>query len=265
MPIFSHEIESEILQSTREIRVYLPDGWTEGDEPLPVLYMQDGQHLFAGGCDGPCWGVDESVDELFDSGLVDPPLIVGIVNSEWRDDEYTPSFDAEEGAGGEADRYLDFLLEEVKPLVDATYPVKPFREDTAIGGSSLGGLLALYGVLSRPELFGMAAIFSPSIWWDERRILELAEAWDGDPDEHRLWVDMGWLEQDEEEAEAGEPHPVEETDALVEILADKGFEEGQNLLYHVDPEGAHDEDSWGKRFADALLFLFGSTPDARGR
>lgn len=263
MPIETHVISSEHLNDDREIYVYLPDGWEEAEEGLPVLYMQDGQRLFSEGiCEGPCWEVDASVEALYEAGLIDCPLIVGVANGEWRDDEYTPSYDGDEEAGGEADRYLAFLLDEVKPFIDARYPVRPQREHTAIGGSSLGGLLAIYAAMEHPELFGMVAAFSPSLWWDEHLLLEMAEDWDLEPGQLRIWIDMGWLEQDEEEAEAGLAHPVEETDRLHEILLEKGLEPGIDLAYEVDPEGSHDEASWGRRFADALIFLYGATPPA---
>ncbi|MEQ8170956.1 MAG: alpha/beta hydrolase-fold protein [Candidatus Eremiobacterota bacterium] len=252
---------SEYLGEERKIYIYVPEGYGEDpDKNYPVLYMQDGQNIFSHHGEHATkikWNMDKTAGKLIKKGFIEEIIIVGIANSEWRDDEYTPTVDAQEGSGGYADMYLKFLTEEVKGYIDEHFAVRPFREDTAIGGSSLGGLLSLYAAIAYPEYFGKVAAISPSIWWDNNIILDMAEEWDVEPDEMQIWMDMGLYEIDEEEIEAGEPHPFEGSRELCEILTDKGFIVGQNFHYYEDYWGSHDEISWGRRMKKVLMFLFG--------
>ena len=64
---------------------------------------------------------------------------------------------------GRGKAYLDWMVQELKPLIDAKYPTLPDRENTAIGGSSMGGLMSLYGVTAHNETFSRAACLSPSV------------------------------------------------------------------------------------------------------
>jgi predicted alpha/beta superfamily hydrolase len=253
MCIESFAINSTILEDERQVYVYLPPEVEETEE-LPVIYMQDGQNVFSPHPEG--WGLNETATELISHGAILPLIIVGIANSPWRDDEYTPSFDVYEGCGGFADHYLSFLTDEVFPLVEENYPVSSTREGRAIGGSSLGGLLALYAVISRPEIFSRAAILSPSLWWNERDVFDEIEQWQASPSDFRLWFDMGYWEYDEEDEADEEPHPIEDTDFLCQLLEDKGFTQGLDFQYITDEEGGHDEESWGKRMEAVLPFLF---------
>ena len=255
MCIEKFSIESSIFDDDREIFVYLPPD-IESAEELPVLYMQDGQNVFLSPPEG--WGLKDRTTALMSEGAIPPMVIVGVANSMWRDDEYTPSFDEFEGAGGFADHYLSFLTEEVFPVVEENYPVSTVREERGIGGSSLGGLLALYAVMSKPEYFSRAAILSPSLWWNERTIFNAIENWQVDPSDFLLWFDMGYWEYDEEDEAEGEPHPIEDTDFLCQLLEDKGFTKGEDFEYITDEDGSHDEESWGKRMEAVLPFLFGS-------
>jgi len=252
---------SEYLGEERNIYIFLPAGYGEDpDKTYPVLYMQDGQNIFSHYGENATkikWNLDKTAGKLIKKGFIEEIIIVGIANSEWRDDEYTPTQDDSEGSGGYADIYLKFLIEEVKDYIDENFAVRPFREDTAIGGSSLGGLLALYAAIVYPQYFGKVAAISPSIWWDDNIILDMAEEWDVETEDMQIWLDMGLYEIDEEEMEAGEPHPFEGSRELCEILKDKGFILGQNFHYYEDYWGAHDEISWGRRMKKVLGFLFG--------
>lgn len=249
---------SELLQDERTVFVWLPPGYHDSDSRHPVLYMQDGQNVFGESDDEqPRWNIDATAEALVEEGAIEAPIIVGIANSEWRDDEYTPWFDEEEGGGGWADHYLEFLLNGVKAMVDETYRVRPFREDTAIGGSSLGGLLSLYAAMRHPELFGNVVAMSPTIAWADGLILDVAREWEVEPENFRIWLDMGFHELEPEEEEEGEPDPLDDAHDLRDVLEEKGFVEGDNLAFVTDPWGFHHEDSWGARMRGVLEFLFG--------
>jgi predicted alpha/beta superfamily hydrolase len=159
--------------------------------------------------------------------------------------EYTPTRDPRL-RGGDGDRYGRLLLEELKPLIDRTFRTLPGPAHTALGGSSLGGLISLYLGLCYPEVFGKLAILSPSLWWDNRSILRLLNETRTRPN-LRLWLDMGTAE--------GLRH-LRDTDLLHRRLLQRGWRDGADLHYVRIPGGLHNEDAWAARFDQVLRFLF---------
>ncbi|MFM6924252.1 MAG: alpha/beta hydrolase [Ferruginibacter sp.] len=151
------------LQRYRRIWVYLPEGYANSKKHYPVLYMQDGQNLFdaATSAFGE-WGVDECLDTLIRSGK-QASIVVGIDNGPQRLNEYNP-YEFQNFGKGEADQYLAFLTETLKPFIDKQYRTLPGKENTLIAGSSSGALLAYYAMLKQPGIFGKAGIFSPAFW-----------------------------------------------------------------------------------------------------
>lgn len=148
------------LKRARRIWIYLPPQYAVSKEPYPVLYMQDGQNLFdeATSFSGE-WGVDEMMDTTGN-----PCIVVGIDHGgSKRLTEYNPYDNAQFGKG-EGKEYLDFIVHTLKPYIDQHYRTAPEREHTGIAGSSMGGLISLYAVLSHPDVFGTAGVFSPSLW-----------------------------------------------------------------------------------------------------
>jgi len=158
------EFASEILGNERSVFVYLPPGYARSERRFPVLYMQDGQNLFdpAEAAFGVEWEADDTADRLIADGEMEPILIVGIGNTPERREEYSPPFGE---TPGRSDEYARFLLEELKPFIDAEYRTDPSRDATGIGGSSLGGLAALSLCVQHPESFSHCAAFSPSVWY----------------------------------------------------------------------------------------------------
>ncbi|HTW95787.1 MAG TPA: alpha/beta hydrolase-fold protein, partial [Tepidisphaeraceae bacterium] len=137
------KFESKILGNSRTLIVYLPPDYeSNSGRRYPVLYMQDGQNLFDASTAfaGVEWRVDETAEDLIKSGRIAPVIIVGIYNSPDRTAEFTPFDKTPAGVDGLGRQYGDFLVKEVKPMIDRTYRTKPDRADTAIAGSSMGGL-----------------------------------------------------------------------------------------------------------------------------
>lgn len=153
------------LGRSRTLRLCLPPSY--GSEPqrrYPVIYMHDGQNLFdaATGFAGE-WGVDETMVQLAaQTGF--EALIVGIDNGgDKRNTEMAP-YDHDRLGKAEGRPYLDFITNTVKPFVDAHWRTRPGREDTALIGSSLGGLISHAAMLWHGEVFGRYGLFSPSYW-----------------------------------------------------------------------------------------------------
>jgi predicted alpha/beta superfamily hydrolase len=242
--------ESAILGNRRDITIYVPPSYPDRTEArYPVLYMQDGQNLFEperAFIPGHHWRLREAADDVIAGRSARAMIIVGIDNSgAERIDEYTPTRDESKQGGGKADDYGRMIVEELKPLIDARYRTQPDRDNTAIGGSSLGGLVSLYLGLKRSDVFGIVASMSPSVWWDSRMILNMLDRFDA-TNRPRVWLDIGGREGSEALADAR---------TLRERMRAMGWNEG-NLRYFEDRRADHSEGAWAKRVRSVLEFLF---------
>ncbi len=240
-------LSSAILGNTREITVYVPPGYDDaGERRYPVLYMLDGQNLFdpeRAFIPGQHWRLREAADAAIRGRTAAAMIIVGVDHAaERRAIEYTPVPDPKHKVGGEVERYGRMLVEELKPSIDERFRTLHGAGDTAVGGSSLGGLAALWLVLRRRDVFGRAVAMSPSIWWGGRVILDEVERFSGDPP--RLWLDIGGREG----AEA-----LRDARALRDAVVAKRW---PSFHYHEDRRGDHSERAWARRVRAALEFLF---------
>lgn len=168
--ILDEEFYFPSLAVARRVWIYLPKEYQTSGGHYPVIYMHDGQHLFdeatSVGRAGPIeWMVDETVDA---SQI--PSIIVAIDHAQsyqQREKEMMVS-----GQDAKGWQYLKDIVEVLKPHVDSCYRTLAGEQTTAIVGSSLGGLLSLYGALEYPEVFGVAGILSPSIWMDSEQLYQ---------------------------------------------------------------------------------------------
>jgi predicted alpha/beta superfamily hydrolase len=251
---------SRFLPGRRDITVYLPAAYFNPDAPtqhFPVFYLHDGQNLIDGRTSyiaHRTWQADRAADTLAANGEIQPVILVCIANTGVRRmAEYTPTRDPRRG-GGEGSRYGRLLIQELKPLIDHTFRTLPDPVNTAIGGSSLGGLVSLSIALDYPEVFGKAAILSPSVWWNQRAILNRVGGARPKPN-LRIWLDMGTGE--------GLRH-LRDTDLLYRRLLQRGWRDLPiqktgalpDLAYLRVPDALHEESAWASRFPDALRFLF---------
>ncbi|MBN2382255.1 alpha/beta hydrolase [bacterium] len=257
---------SEILDNEREIWVFLPPGYNQRPRRrYPVFYLQDGQRIFSppAGDGLPQWNIDLTALELMKKKQIRGIIMVGIAHSGGREYEYTPTFDQEEETGGGGDDYLAFVSRELKPFVDEHFRTLSSRSHTAIGGSSLGGLISLYAALGYSHCFGKIAAMSPSLWWDNYVILKFFQAWSPPHLKPVIWLDMGTCEEDRDELTESEDErdddltPLEQSEIMTRILMGKGYRRGRNLRSFTGYGASHDEISWGERFDRVLTFLFG--------
>jgi predicted alpha/beta superfamily hydrolase len=246
------EIWSPQLRNRRAVDVYFPASYGNGRARYPVVYAQDGQNLsdpsIAFG--GNTWQLEGALEYLRTRGI--EAIVVGVHNKgEARLAEYSPFADPRHGGGAGA-RYCRFLTDTLKPRIDAEYRTRRDREDTAILGSSMGGLISLYAFFRRPSPFGRAGVMSPSIWFGQRRILEFVEK--ARYTRGRLYVDVGTAEG---------AQTVRDARTLVRILQQKGYERSASLRY-VEANGhRHTETDWARRVAAALEFLLRAEPRPR--
>lgn len=246
-------VPSRILGNERPVYVYLPAGYAEGTRRYPVVYMQDGQNLFDPALSfAGAWHAQDAVDAARRrSGQA---ILVGIANrGVERLDEYSPFVDATHG-GGRGERYLAFVTDELKPLIDARYRTSGDAGHTIVAGSSMGGLFALYAFFFRPDIFGAAAVLSPALWFADGAIfpfIEHAPAPGG-----RIYLDVGTLEG---------ASAANDARRMRDLLIAKGYRPGVNLRWLEDESARHDEAAWGRHFRRALPFLLAGAPAVERR
>lgn len=243
--------------AAREVRVWLPAGYdAEPGRRYPVLYLHDGQNLFdpARAAFGAAWEVDEAVDALVAEGAIPPLVVVGVDNTPARVEEYRAGPDPTADDGSAAAAYRTFLAERLKPWVDARYRTLCGRADTALAGSSMGGVASLAHALHYPEVWGRVGAFSSAFWYGNHEL----PAWLADhaptalPD--RLWLDVGTAESTTGGAST---EFALDTRAVRDRLLALGYVVGRDLGYREEVGAVHNEDAWARRLPDALRFLFG--------
>jgi hypothetical protein len=262
----------------RNIDIWLPDGY-DSNQQYAVLYMHDGQMLFDSTTtwNDQEWGVDETLGKLQKEGTIKNTLVVGIWNGgAARHAEYFPEApfmelsqdfrDALIQEGQRApeqplfstdvysDKYLKFIVEELKPYIDEHYTTLSDPDHTFIAGSSMGGLISWYALCEYPQVFGGAACLSthwPGIFTMEdnpipSQFFSYLQAKLPSPTAHKLYFDFG----------------TETLDSLYEplqlmvdtIVASQGYDE-QNFLSLKFQGDDHSEQSWQNRLSIPLRFL----------
>lgn len=262
-----------LLGNERTLRLYIPPGYERAaTATYPVLYMHDGQNLFDPAAFWGGWQLDENLDGLIAAGEVEPLIVVGMDNTMGRMDEYTHVEDEIDGTGtrygGDAPAYLDFIVSDVKPFIDAQYRTRPGRGETGIFGSSLGGLVSLWAAFAHGDTFSRVGGMSSTLGWgsislNEETVIEIAaEApkFDG-----KLYLDSGGgvsgscTDSDgdgiwDDNPTAGDNYC--ETLQMAYVLLDRGYIEGTDFLYVHDPGAPHSEAAWSARVPTAFRYLF---------
>jgi pullulanase len=237
------------LGTPRKVTAYLPEGYDDpanANRRYPVLYALDGQNLFARdpsrSFGGTTWAVDHAIDATKAAGS-EPAIVIAIDNTNERMDEYTPSFDPTEDGGGKLAQLTSFLLGELKSTVDTLYRTRPGPADTAIMGSSLGGLAALWIGWEHSDKVGHVLALSPSFWWNFEETKDMIAKSSSKPP-LEVWIDMGTAEGSEE--------TIPDARRVVEALLGKGFQFDKDLRYAEWDGARHDEASWADRLPRVL-------------
>ena len=223
----------------RRAYIYLPQDWETANKRYPVLYMFDGHNVFfdSHATYGKSWGMCEYLDA---NGK---ELIVVAVecNHEGhkRLEEYAPmdfEFPDTGVIHGRGREYMDWLVDTLKPYIDANYPTLPDREYTSIAGSSMGGLMALYGICDYNHVFRKAACISPSLWISKDKVLEMVENANIDTDSV-IFMGYGSVEL---------PNHAPSSEALISV-ARLLLTRRINVAMKIIPGGDHSESSWEKQ------------------
>lgn len=245
-PAVMHESETYRIKSRRvgaefEIRVARPLPPLIGKAPsnYDVLYVLDGDFFF-----GVATDMVRLMYRLF--GELPPMLVVGIgygaveggVINDWRSRDFTPSADARAPLSGGASRFLEFLRDELKPLIAERYPQA--TGPSTLFGSSMGGLFASVAALERPESFDRYVIASPALWWDDRvlvRTVSQRPLWRGDATAS-VFIAVGALEEGAGIPQVDAFRLVSNARDLVQRLQTRSAP-GLDVSLHVVPDETH--------------------------
>lgn len=250
--VLAKDFEIPQLKRKRRVWLYLPPGYEKSKESYPVVYMHDGQNLFdtTTSFSGE-WGVDETLNKLFEEKNL-KLIVVGIDNGgEKRLDEYSPWVHKEYG-GGEGDAYLEFLVNTLKPYVDKNYRTLSGKTNTAIIGSSMGGLISHYAGLKYPHVFGKVGVYSPAFWFAPT-VADYSKK-HGNIKDSQFYFLAGGKEGGNTRFEEIS-QTVKDMNSVVEILKDQGFPT-KNVYTKVVPEGKHNEALWRSNFEETIVWLF---------
>jgi hypothetical protein len=165
------DVPAALLGNTRPIYVWLPPGYETSTARYPVLYMHDGNNLFdpsqPQAAPAGSWQVDEVVEAELAAGRIRAPIVVGVPNNADRFSEYTQVTDdlGSGPVGGDAADYGRFLVDDVKPRIDARFRTQADRASTGVLGSSLGGLVSYFVAATHPGVFRFVGGMSSTFAW----------------------------------------------------------------------------------------------------
>jgi predicted alpha/beta superfamily hydrolase len=209
--------------------------------------MHDGQNVFdAATSFAGEWGVDETLDSLRARAIV-----VAVDNGgAFRMSEYNPWRAANVSlGGGDGDQYLNFLVSTLKPFIDTRYRTLRDPAHTGVMGSSMGGLISLYAVLKRPDVFGRAGVFSCACWVARPAVYQFARTAGKPHRDARIFFIAG-------ELETKDGGPSRDQREMVDTLVAAGWQRNVNVRSIISPDGKHSEWFWRREFPAAFLWLF---------
>lgn len=240
--LFHHEFYSFNLKNERDIIVWLPPSYYNSVKRFPVIYINDGQNLFSPhtSFSGYDWKIDEVLTNLISSGLIEEVMVVGIFNTKDRLDEY--NYFTESGK-----LYAKFILNELKIYIDETYRTKPDSNNSAIMGSSMGGLFSFQLIWNHPQFIGKAACMSNSFWVNDGRVFDEIKKSSDIPKNIKIYLDCGC----EEKA------LIKDNKKMCSILNSLRNSNEIDVHCYFDKLGKHTEVDWAARVHKPFLFLFG--------
>ena len=233
------------LNRLRRIWICFPPDYFTTENYYPVVYMHDGQNVFnAGTSFSGEWEVDEAMQNAVQQAC-SSAIVVAIDNGGGnRLDEYAPWLNTQYNEGGQGGQYVDFIVNTLKPYIDAEFRTLPQKENTAIMGSSLGGLISAYAIFTHPEVFGRAGIFSSAYWFNPQ-IFDLAASHTAGAG-NKIYHVCGTSE--------GNGSVLTNQNDMIATLEGNGYSADQ-LIGLDDPNGAHSEWFWREEFPAAYTWL----------
>lgn len=225
---------------------------------LSLVIFNDGQDL-------PRMKMKEQLQEAFSAHRLSPTVVVGVHAGDRLREYGTVGRPDYEGRGDRAGAYELFLLEELIPWLEKYYNIYQLPAKRAIAGFSLGGLSAFDLAWRNPGEFGVAGIFSGSLWWRSKPFQQSKP--DADLIVHgyvgrakkapavRYWFMAGTEDETSDRNNNGIIDAIDDTLQLLSLLKDKGKEEGEDFAYLEVKDGKHEPETWGQVAIDFLRWM----------
>ncbi|MEW6653129.1 MAG: alpha/beta hydrolase-fold protein, partial [Bacteroidota bacterium] len=242
--VFYHKDFAIAGLKPRDIFVWLPPNYDEQIERrFPVFYMHDGQNLVDPRTSNTFidWQVDETADSLIRLGEVEPFIIVGINNTDDRGTEYNNT--------SLGKLYEKLVVDIIKPFIDANYRTLADAKNTAVGGSSMGGLISMMLAWDYPTVFSKAACFSPAFKFTNFNYVKAVQEDKSPKKDLLIYIDNGGVGL-ETILQPG-------VDEMIKVLKYKGYVENIDLQFFIDSKAEHNEAAWAKRVCLPMKFFFG--------
>ncbi|MBM7619688.1 putative alpha/beta superfamily hydrolase [Bacillus tianshenii] len=245
------------LKNERLVRVHLPEDYSvHVEKKYPVLYMHDGQNVFHD--KGAIGGVSLGLEEYLNKNKLDVILVaIDQVSAErlneycpWENGPFNKELRGNELYGGKGKKYIDFIVNELKPLIDSKY--RTISDHTSIAGISLGGLISTYAVCMYPQVFQHIILLSPSFLANQEEMENLIKQSDLSPIKS-LYLDFGAIE-------AGKGTPINtafvaSNQTIYNLLKEKIA----NARLKIIDDGEHNYKSFKKRRAELFAPIFSGT------
>ena len=252
------QLPSPALGRRRPITVYLPPGYTD-DRAHPLLVAHDGQEMDA-------WRLADALARHHAAGRV-TPVVAAVPANHDRHHEYGTAGQLNAGQlGARAAEFQAFITDTVLPRLRQRYQLERGSAQTAIMGASLGGLSAFDLAWRRPDVFGVAGIFSGAFWWrtsdasvtaqQATRIAHQRVRATAVKPPLRLWFQAGTADETEDRDGNGVIDAIQDTTELIDELAAKGFRRGADVVYHETPGGRHEPATWARELPEFLRWAF---------
>ena len=233
-----------------------------------VVVMHDGRNVFdeQDAFSGKTWGV---LTAIRDEVRSEAPVVIAVwgLSDRTRIRELAPQrildqhpeiwnaipadYDADRGPGM-GDAYVSLIADAILPFVAQKFEIELHPERTAVMGASMGGLMSMYAMSERPEVFGTAICFSTHWPFGGQLMVEKLTSMLPAGERHRLWTDCGTIELDA-------AYPPFHLRAR-ELIIQRGYQEPVNLVTAIYPNTGHHEDYWARRVAEALNWWLKSPP-----
>jgi len=231
----------------RDIIVWLPPGYNKDiQQSYPVLYMHDGQNIIdpATSSFGVDWQMDETSTDMMNNNGMEKIIIVGINNSKDRSTELDPTLK-------QGQQYMDFVINIIKPFIDSNYRTKPKAEYTAVGGSSMGGIMSFAMVWQYPQIFSKAIVMSPALKIDHIDYVSVVQNSNKPSTPVYFYIDNGGIGL-EQKLQPG-------IDEMLQVLTKQ--HKFEQFTWVQDVDGRHSEAYWAKRLPQAFEILFPKVTD----
>jgi len=247
--LISEEFEIPQLNKTRRIWALLPHDYEESTETYPVLYLQDAQNLFNEKAKYGNWEIDKKL-AVMSEYKIGKIIIIAVEHAEHdRIKEYNVGKTLL--GVGQGKKYIRFITDTLKPFVDKNFRTKTERENTGIGGSSMGGLVSIFSGLMYPEVYGKLMIFSPSLWVIPK--MDFANIDFSEPGDTKIYLYAGGDES---------ATMIEHVKKFKKNMIQNEFVTSKmKINLSINMLGKHNETYWSDEFPKAIEWLFFNTKD----